>query len=132
MQQCVKKILLNKAWLSLLYVDCELVIVLAWIYVSLPSVCSAPHPHDTDGFITLELNSLGLYPVEVPLLLSIQRARVMDWVVTEHGEHSAAQLKGRVRVVAELVAEETRTAAPAARTMHFSMAGWDEMRIELN
>lgn len=62
---------------SSIVVDSELVVVLAWIYVSLLSVCSAPHPHDTDGLITLELNSLGLYPVEVPLLLSIQRARVM-------------------------------------------------------
>lgn len=86
-------------------------------------MCSPPHPHEAGGFITLELKSLGLYPEEAPLLLSIQRDRVKGRVVAEHGEHSAAQLKGRVRVVDELVTVETRTAAPAARTIDFSMAG---------
>lgn len=86
-------------------------------------MCSPPHPQETGGFITLELNSLGLYPEEALLLLSIQRDRVKGRVIAEHGEHSAAQLKGRVRVVDELLTLETRTAAPAARIIDFSMAG---------
>lgn len=91
--------------------------MLAWFHANLPSVCNPPHPHDTEGFITLELNSLGLNPEEVPVLLSIQRERVKGRVVAEHGGLSAAQLKGRVRA-----AEETRTAAPATRTIDLSMA----------
>lgn len=94
--------------------------MLAWSYDSIPSVCSPPHPHDTKGFITLELKSLGLYPEEVPLLLSIQKARVEGRVVTEQGK---AVPQDRIPVVAELVTEETRTAAPAARTIDFSIAG---------
>lgn len=86
-------------------------------------MCSPPHPQEIEGFITLELNSLGLYPEEAPLLLSIHRDRVKGRVVAEHRELSAAQLKGRVRVVDKLVTEETRTAAPATRTIDFSMAG---------
>lgn len=87
----------------------------------LPSVCSPPHPHDTEGFDTFELNSFGLYPEEAPLLFSIQRDRVKGRVVAELGVQSVGQLSGRARAV-DVVAEERRTAAPTARTTDFSMA----------
>ncbi len=84
-------------------------------------MCSPPHPHDTEGFNTFEVNSLGLYPDEVPLLFSIQRDRVKGRVIAELGERSVGQLSGRARAV-DVVAEERRTADPTARTTDFSMA----------
>lgn len=86
----------------------------------LPSVCSPPHPHDTEGFNTFELNSFGLYSEEVPLLFSIQRERVKGRVVAELGAPSVGQLSGRARAV-DAVAEETRTAPPTTRRTDFSM-----------
>lgn len=83
-------------------------------------MCSPPHPHDTEGFNIFELNSLVLYPDEAPLLFSIQRDRVKGRVVAELGERSVGQLSGRARAV-DVVAEETRTAAPTARTTDFNM-----------
>lgn len=91
-----------------------------FLHQMLPSVCSPPHPHDTEGFNTFELNSFGLYPEEAPLLFSIQRDRVKGRVVAELGEHSVGQLSGRARAV-DVVAEERRTAAPTARTTDLSM-----------
>ena len=86
-----------------------------------PSVCRPPQPHDTDGFSAFELNSLGLYPDEAPLLFNIQRERVKGRVVAELGDRSAGQRSGSARA-AEAEAEERRTAAPTARTTDFSMA----------
>lgn len=83
-------------------------------------MCSPPHPHDTEGFNTLELNSLGLYPDEAPLLLSIHSERVKGRAVAELGVHSVGQLSGRARAV-EAVTLEMRTAAPTARRTDFSM-----------
>lgn len=88
----------------------------------LPSVWSPPHPHDTEGLNTFELNSFGLYPDEAPLLLNIQRDRVKGRVVAELGGHSVGQTRGRARAVVDVeVAEERRTADPTARTTDFSM-----------
>lgn len=87
----------------------------------MPSVCSPPHPHDTDGANTLELNSLGLYPEEAPLLFIIHRERVNGRAVAELGLRSVGQRSGRARAEAPGAAEENRTAAPAARTTDFSM-----------
>lgn len=42
-------------------------------------------------------------------------------VVAELGVHSVGQLSGRARAV-DVVAEESRTAAPTARTTDFSIA----------
>lgn len=86
----------------------------------LPSVCSPPHPHDTEGFNAFELKSFGLYPDEAPLLFSIQRDRVKGRVVAELGDDSVGQMSGRARAV-DVLAEEMRTAAPTARTTDFSM-----------
>lgn len=91
------------------------------VEVKLPSVCSPPHPHDTDGFNTFELNSFGRYVDEAPLLLSIHRDRVKGRAVAELGEHSVGQLRGRARA-ADVVDEEARTAAPTARTTDFSIS----------
>ena len=68
----------------------------------------------------MELNNLVLYPEEAPLLFSIQRDRVKGRAVAELGERSVGQLSGRARAV-DVVAEETRTAAPTARTTDFNM-----------
>lgn len=88
--------------------------------VQLPSVCSPPHPHDTDGLSTFELNSLGLYPDGAPLLFNIHRERVKGRDATEPGERLVGQLSGRARAAAD-GAEDSRTAAPTARTRDFSM-----------
>lgn len=87
-------------------------------------MCSPPHPHphDTDGFKTFELNSFGRS--QAPLLLSIQRDRVKGRAVAELGAHRVGQLRGRARAVV-VVAEEMRTAAPTARTTDFSMAVYE-------
>lgn len=85
-----------------------------------PSVCSPPHPHDTVGCRTLELNSLGLYPDDAPSLLITHRDRVKGRTVAELGEHRVGQLSGSARAV-DAVTAETRTAAPTARTSDFSM-----------
>lgn len=55
------------------------------------------------------------------MLLSIQRDRVKGRVVAGLGEPSVGHASGRARAV-DVVAEETRTAAPTARTTDFSMA----------
>lgn len=83
-------------------------------------MCRPPQPHDTEGFSTFELNNLGLYPEEAPLLFSIQRDRVKGRVVAELGAHSVVQLSGRARAV-DVVAEESRTAVPTARATDFSI-----------
>lgn len=86
----------------------------------LPSVCSPPHPQDAEGPNTFELNSLGLYPDDAPLLFNIQRDRVKGRVVAEIVVRSVGQLSGRVRAV-DVVAVGRRTAAPASRTTDFNM-----------
>ena len=90
-------------------------------------MCRPSHPHDTDGLGILELNSLGLEPEEeAPLtLLIIHRERVNGRVVAELGAHSVGLLAAsgaRHRAVEEdVVAAETRTAVPTARTRDFSI-----------
>lgn len=80
-------------------------------------MCSPPHPHDSEGFDSLEVISLGLYPEEAPLLFRSHRDRVKDRVVAELG---VGQLRGRIRAVGA-VAWVTRTAAPTERMTVLSM-----------
>lgn len=84
-------------------------------------MCSAPHPHDTEGVDILEENSFALYPDEAPVVFSIQRDRVKGRTVAEVGEQSVGQLSGRARADG-VEAEERRTAAPTARTTDLSIA----------
>ena len=63
---------------------------------------------------------MGLNPEEAPLLFIIQRDRVNGRVVAELGEHSVGHASGRDRAV-DVVAVETRTAVPTARTRDFSI-----------
>ena len=88
--------------------------------MKLPSVWRAPHPQDTDGLNTLELNSLGRYPEEAPLLFIIHRDRVKGRIVAELGVHSVGVESGRARVV-EVVIVEIRTAVPTARESDFNI-----------
>lgn len=88
--------------------------------MNLPSVCSPPHPHDTDGF-NFELNSFGLYPDAAPLLLIIQRDRVKGRVVAEFGEHNTGLARGSARTE-DAVAVLNRTAVPTARASDFSIS----------
>lgn len=84
-------------------------------------MCSPPQPQDNEGWNTLERNSFGLNPDEDPLLLSMDSDRVKGRVVVALGEHNVGRLTGRALAV-NVEAEETRTAAPTARTTDFSMS----------